>query len=34
VGFFASLAVVEGRPAIAYYDDTNDDLRFTIPRQD
>jgi hypothetical protein len=30
----ASLAVVDGRPAVAYYDAIHADLRFTIPRQD
>ena len=34
VGTYASLAVVDGRPAIAYYDNGNDDLRFAIPRQE
>jgi hypothetical protein len=34
VGFYSSLAVVHGRPAIAYRDVTNDDLRFAIARQD
>ncbi len=27
-GYFASLAVVQGYPSIAYYDDTNDQLRY------
>jgi hypothetical protein len=34
VGQHASLAQVDGLPAIAYYDGTNYDLRFAIPRQD
>jgi len=34
VGAYASLAVVDGKPSIAYYDYTNFDLRFAIPRQE
>jgi hypothetical protein len=34
VGEYASLAVVDGRPGIAYYDDTNDVLRFAVLRHD
>lgn len=34
VGAYASLAVVDGKPSIAYYDYTNFDLRFAIPQQE
>jgi hypothetical protein len=30
VGEFASLAVVDGRPAIAYFDDTNNSLKYVL----